>query len=147
MPSIATSVQTRRSSSTSRGELEVRLPRLRRVLEEQRRFRVDQLAELATEEDEALNHSGIGPVEDLDASADSARAEVSTVIAAAARKALDDIEDALARMRSGDYGRCVRCGTAIEVRRLVALPQAAMCMECQRGAEVATFRHVTDFSW
>jgi len=117
-------------------ELTARTPRLRRALEDQRQFRLDQLAELAMEERASGRHSMSEYVEDLDASANSARSEVSTVIAAAARRALGDIESALAKIRSGGYGSCERCGSPIGIQRLDALPQAAFCMGCQRHAEV-----------
>lgn len=147
MPNIATFVPKHRSTSGRGADLEAKLPRLRRILEEQRQFRLDQLAELAAEEDDAVRHLGVGVVEDVDASADSARAEVTTVIAAAARRALNDIEAALQRMRLGTYGRCVRCGTPIELRRLAALPQAAMCMECQRDTETEPQQRLSGVRW
>jgi DnaK suppressor protein len=116
------------------------MPRLRRMLEDHRRFRLDQLADLAAEEVAAARRSEVGHIDDLDASADSARIEVSTVIAAGARRTLDDIDLALARIRSGQYGWCERCHAEIDVQRLMALPQAGLCMECQRREEVAANR-------
>ena len=46
--------------------------------------------------------------------------------------ALDAVNAALARMRAGTYGRCVTCDDPIPAERLVALPEAARCIECQR---------------
>ena len=45
------------------------------------------------------------------------------------------IDDALARMREGSYGRCVDCGNTIPPERLEALPYAARCIDCQRRAD------------
>jgi DnaK suppressor protein len=44
------------------------------------------------------------------------------------------VDEALARLDAGTYGRCVRCGNPIAPERLDALPWAARCIECQRLA-------------
>lgn len=40
------------------------------------------------------------------------------------------VQRALARIESGTYGECVRCGTQIAPGRLEARPEAALCIEC-----------------
>lgn len=42
---------------------------------------------------------------------------------------LERVDAALARMDSGEYGRCVACGTFIPYERLDALPTAVYCIE------------------
>jgi RNA polymerase-binding transcription factor DksA len=108
---------------------------LRAMLEEQRRFRLDQLAQLDVQSGEARSEYAGRYLDPLDASADRARTEVSAVLAAAAQQALEDIEAALARMDAGTYGACERCDAAIPPERLEAVPQARLCMSCQRRAE------------
>jgi len=49
-----------------------------------------------------------------------------------ARRRLSDVDDALARTESGDYGRCADCGGAISPERLAARPQARTCIGCAR---------------
>ena len=44
------------------------------------------------------------------------------------------VDDALARVDAGTFGRCVRCGRPIAPDRLEALPWAARCIDCQRTA-------------
>jgi DnaK suppressor protein len=51
---------------------------------------------------------------------------------------LQDIEAALQRLDGGAYGDCERCGGAIAPARLQALPEARLCMNCQRAAEGRT---------
>lgn len=46
---------------------------------------------------------------------------------------LSQVEEALERIESGDYGVCVTCGTGIPVARLDALPYTKQCVECARG--------------
>jgi DnaK suppressor protein len=44
--------------------------------------------------------------------------------------ALDEVEHALAKFDTGDYGTCERCGQDIGEPRLEANPAAMMCMIC-----------------
>jgi RNA polymerase-binding transcription factor len=51
------------------------------------------------------------------------------------RATLLQIENALARMDEGSYGRCANCGQTINVLRLEAVPWARFCVDCQELAE------------
>jgi DnaK suppressor protein len=44
---------------------------------------------------------------------------------------LKEIDAALDRLATGDYGVCADCGEAINPRRLAAIPWAAYCIKCQ----------------
>ncbi len=48
----------------------------------------------------------------------------------AEQQELRDIEDALARIAGGEFGRCARCGGAIGRHRLRAVPEARHCLTC-----------------
>lgn len=50
---------------------------------------------------------------------------------------------ALARLESGDYGRCIDCGEAIPAARLQAQPFAIRCIGCQTQRERASGVHPT----
>jgi DnaK suppressor protein len=50
---------------------------------------------------------------------------------------LKALQDALARLKRGEYGLCQRCGEAISPGRLEALPHATLCVECQSVIERA----------
>jgi DnaK suppressor protein len=45
-----------------------------------------------------------------------------------ARDLIDKVEDALARIEAGGFGRCEACGGPIEAERLDALPYATVCL-------------------
>lgn len=49
------------------------------------------------------------------------------------RREIAEVDAALARLRSGDYGFCVRCGEPIAPARLLALPSATECIDCASG--------------
>ena len=49
-----------------------------------------------------------------------------------AREQLRQIEKALARIESGDYGRCEVCGKEIPLERLEATPSTTLCIDDAR---------------
>ena len=51
----------------------------------------------------------------------------------------DQVELALQRVASGDYGKCVDCGKDIPAARLEAMPESIRCVEDQQRYE-ATLR-------
>jgi len=46
------------------------------------------------------------------------------------RRELSEIEEALARIRSGTYGICFQCGEDIPEDRLLAAPYTTLCKVC-----------------
>jgi len=51
----------------------------------------------------------------------------------AARRALADTEEALARLSAGSYGRCESCAGAIAAGRLAVTPENRYCARCALG--------------
>jgi DnaK suppressor protein len=45
------------------------------------------------------------------------------------------VDRALGKMELGTYGSCERCGNAIGIERLEALPWAILCIDCKRAGE------------
>lgn len=99
----------------------VQLATFREQLEEQRRFRLEQLDELR---DSDPDNSG----------------DVTEVLAAGARAALHDVLAALYRIDSGTYGQCTECGAQLPVERLEVLPQVGECLPCRRTANLRAGR-------
>ena len=83
----------------------------------------------------------------VDAALDSAQDEISSQLAEVESRELASIENALQRMREGQYGACEGCGTSIPMARLQALPYATLCIECQREAERYGNRGGGDADW
>lgn len=50
-------------------------------------------------------------------------------------KTVGEIADALGRLGDGSFGRCEACAKWIRKTRLVAMPHARNCIDCQREQE------------
>jgi DnaK suppressor protein len=48
---------------------------------------------------------------------------------------LRQVKAALGRIHDGSFGTCVECESAISPRRLVALPWALLCIQCQETVD------------
>lgn len=55
--------------------------------------------------------------------------------AVAARRALSDTEEALARLTAGRYGQCEQCTAAISPARLTLEPETRYCEPCAEAAQ------------
>ncbi len=75
--------------------------------------------------------------DNVDAAIDAANDEINSQLMEIESRELEKIEDALARIKQGTYGRCDYCNGPIAPARLNALPYTATCIECQRKSEEA----------
>jgi DnaK suppressor protein len=113
----------RTTTTTSAAEFESQLSTLREELDEQRRFRSEQLEELALEAAEGV------------ATANQNRLQVTRALTRAAKWALSEIDSALQRLDEGSYGICERCAEPIPWERLEVLPMSRLCTPCQYLAD------------
>jgi len=51
------------------------------------------------------------------------------------RQLLQMVDKALVRLREGNFGECIHCGTDINAKRLDAVPWTRHCIECQEKLE------------
>jgi RNA polymerase-binding transcription factor len=110
-----------------------RIERLRKLLlDEQQELRREIANATATSDDVNI---GLGNhmAEDATAAFDQAAA---VSLRRGAERTLDQVDEALERMEAGTYGFCDRCGGEIDFARLKAIPQATLCMSCQKLAEL-----------
>jgi DnaK suppressor protein len=61
--------------------------------------------------------------------------EIKTSLDQLSRQKIERINQALARIDNGTYGVCLKCGEAILPERLIALPYAELCVNCQARVE------------
>jgi RNA polymerase-binding protein DksA len=55
----------------------------------------------------------------------------------AAGEEMDQIEEALQRIREGSFGFCEECAKPISLERLRAIPYARLCIPCKQVEEAA----------
>ena len=97
-----------------------------------RRAAVARVADLERELAAIAESTAAGPDDEHDAEGSTVgyeRARVGSLLAEA-RRHLSAVDDAMARVASGRFGRCERCGGAIGSERLRALPAATRCVRC-----------------
>lgn len=110
---------------------------IRHQLEHQRRERLDLLASLGDAFDEIVASSRDSNADDEHDPEGSTiafeRAQLDAVVKQT-RHQLVEIEAALERLDSGQFGVCERCGLPIAPARLDARPVARTCLACASGA-------------
>ncbi len=62
---------------------------------------------------------------------DTMEREKTFMYAARESKFFNYLEDALKRIETGEYGRCITCGKLIEKERLEAVPHSQQCLTCK----------------
>lgn len=67
-----------------------------------------------------------------DAATDTYERELDEGLEEDARDQLRQVDTALARIESGEYGTCEVCGKEIPVERLEAMPSATLCIDDAR---------------
>jgi RNA polymerase-binding transcription factor DksA len=115
------------------------LDRLRKkLLEEQERIQ-GQADELAAEAEQLARDREGGDTQFDEESGDgdtvNVERERDLLLSASARQVVDEITDALARMKKGTYGVCTPAGRRLPLERLEAIPWANVCVDCKARAE------------
>ncbi len=70
-----------------------------------------------------------------DQGTDAMERELAFMFASKSGRLVYHIDEALRRLKDGEYGKCVRCGKPISSARLRAVPHARMCIECKSAEE------------
>jgi len=115
------------------------LERLRqKLLAEQKRLQ-GQADELAAEAEQLARDREGGDTQFDEESGDgdtvNIERERDLLLSASARQVVDEIGDALARMKKGTYGVCTPAGRRLPLERLEAIPWANVCVDCKARAE------------
>ncbi|MGH9165270.1 MAG: TraR/DksA family transcriptional regulator [Acidimicrobiales bacterium] len=85
-----------------------------------------QLGELGVGGDDRLTYDQ----NFADSSQVTAERGEAEALAASLRETLDEVDRALAKLDSGEYGVCEECHQPIDVARLEAKPAARFCISC-----------------
>jgi DnaK suppressor protein len=92
--------------------------------------RETELEESLSRQNENARDSGEADVQDeIDRVTSSSAKALSLSVGGREADSLADVRSALARLQSGEYGRCIICGKDIEPARLRAMPETPYCLE------------------
>jgi len=72
-----------------------------------------------------------------DQGTDTMEREKAFMFASKSGRLLYHIDEALRRLRKGEFGKCQSCGKQIQKARLEAVPHARLCLECKEKEEEA----------
>lgn len=116
----------------------------KRLLAMKRRLSGD-LSELADEAlrpvgGEASGNLSDVPVHMADLAAENYEEEIALELAENEDRLLAEVDDALARIDRGTFGRCENCGREIPRERLDAVPYARYCIRCARELQAQAHR-------
>jgi RNA polymerase-binding transcription factor DksA len=100
-------------------------PKWRALLETRWQARLEELTERSL-----AYHAAVEAV--AEARVDDAAQREAQLLrrAVAARRKLEDVEEALGRLAAGRYGRCEQCESVIPAGLLALIPEARYCPRC-----------------
>jgi len=116
------------------------LETLEKRLLEERQKRLDEIGHL---DKTILSQRGKDSPEEVsnysfhmdDMGSDAMERERAFLTASVEGRALLEVDDALRRLYRDEYGVCETCGDDIAIKRLEAVPQARLCLDCKAKEE------------
>ncbi|MCL2390132.1 MAG: TraR/DksA family transcriptional regulator [Endomicrobia bacterium] len=81
------------------------------------------------------NDADVNVGDEIDTASLNSEKEMYFELAANDKMAIDAINDALAKIEKGKYGKCECCNGEISIERLKAIPWSRYCIQCQEEAE------------
>jgi len=75
-----------------------------------------------------------------DQGTDSMEREKAFLMASKSGRLLYHIDEALRRIKDGNFGKCQECGEDISTARLEAVPHARLCIACKEKEEQAKMK-------
>lgn len=111
-----------------------RIEYFRQVLMQQLRAHTDHIRD---ERAAALDFKDDGVMDTPDLSLMDVNKEMAFRLGERESQMVADIDQALLRIKEGNYGKCGRCGNTIDERRLEAVPTARYDAACQQLIEAA----------
>lgn len=116
-------------------KIKVREPFKKEIIKKLLKVKEDLLNEVAAKiknESNTLKFE-IGDIYDI--ASNERERELTLMLGDRDREKLAEIEDALGRIESGNYGACDECGEPIGEARLMALPFTKVCIDCKSKDE------------
>jgi DnaK suppressor protein len=104
---------------------------LRELLTRLRKEAQQRIKDLRKDQEQ---ESDSGVADEMDSASTTEEIETHAGLIARAEEKLRYLDEAFARLDAGKYGRCLKCGGAIPIERLMAIPFASYCVNCQQGS-------------
>jgi DnaK suppressor protein len=98
-------------------------------------MRNDILADVNQTSDSSKNMGSDGVQDIGDVSSNTYNRQILLRLNDGQRLRMKDIDDALDRVKDGEYGLCIDCGEPINMKRLEVRPQARYCVDCKTDLE------------
>jgi len=107
------------------------LPKMRTLLYEKREELLRDIAGLTEAHPKPVGpeEASEGPQDFEEAAVDAVEMEQERAVLLNDQALLQEVDNALARIDDGTYGRCIVCGQPIPQQRLEAIPWAARCVK------------------
>jgi len=100
---------------------------------------IEQLMDLekrfAQTQKESSNDLSAYPLHIADLATDAETKETESMLISSYGNMLADIDRALKKIYSGEYGKCAKCDKEISEKRLEAIPWVKLCIKCKREEE------------
>lgn len=128
-------IPTPQSPQPVKIKIKVREPFKKEIIKKLLKVKEDLLNEVAAKiknESNTLKFE-IGDIYDI--ASNERERELTLMLGDRDREKLAEIEDALVRIESGNYGACDECGEPIGEARLMALPFTKVCIDCKSKDE------------
>lgn len=87
--------------------------------------------------DKTLTEGDDGAEDSIDFAVNSYTKEFLMSLSSMKREQILAIEDALRRIKTGEYGVCQECGSEIGKKRLTAVPWAQFCLKCREQKDAS----------
>ncbi len=116
------------------------LERFRKLLLEKRRVLLEEIktmmkSQVGTTIKESTGDLSSYSFHMADQGTDAMEREMAFMLTSKSGRLIYHIDQALARIEKGDYGKCFACGKQISRPRLTAVPHARLCIECKSAEE------------
>jgi DnaK suppressor protein len=100
-------------------------------------LRTELAKEYTSDRDQSIADLDDGAEDSIDFAVNSYTKEFLMSLSSMKREQILAIEDALRRIRSGEYGVCQECGVEIGKKRLTAVPWAQFCLKCREQKDAS----------
>ena len=91
------------------------------------------IEEILKNKEQVVTEHEIG--DEIDSSVEEQERKLTMLLQDREQEKLEKIEDAIRRIEENSYGNCEECGEPISKKRLMIVPFAKLCINCQQEEE------------